>query len=123
MRKRRPPGGAATTSTTASNPRRRSGSALVLLWLSRTGGQAVYRWGLAALSVVFLIPDTGAVQPVTKAPLFHTRVVLPTLFCTNLYRHYLHHDPVLTVLARLRLAPMHAGGLLVYDVAAAWAHG
>lgn len=177
-------------------------SVAAAFWLSHAGGRAVYRWGLAALSVVFLIPNTRAVQPVTNAPLFHTRVVLPTLFSTNLYRHYLHRDEIvlplpfgkagesalwqaqthmyfrtasgqlnapptiyarepifdqllrnapeqmapgelrsfivslhvsavvvdarhaerwLTVLARLRLAPVRAGGLLVYDVPAAWA--
>jgi hypothetical protein len=178
-------------------------SAAAAMWLSGPGGHTAYRWGLATLAVLFLIPDAGAVYPGTTVPMLHSRVVQPSLFTTDLYRRYLrrgeivlplpfasagpsmlwqaqthmyfrmasghfgappgdysrqpivgqllanapgamgrvelrsfivaHHvsaivadgpsaRPWLTVLAGLGLEPVHAGGLLVYDVPAAWDH-
>lgn len=70
-------------------------SVAAAFWLSSTGRRLAYRWGLAALAVVFLIPNVGARQPGTGMPLFHSRVVQPTLFSTDLYRRYLRRDEII----------------------------
>lgn len=69
-------------------------SVAVALWLS-THRARVPRWSLAAVAVVFLLPNTGAVQPDTNMPLMHSQISEPALFSTQLYRRYLSRGEII----------------------------
>ena len=68
-------------------------SVAVALWLSDARTRP-WQWGLAALSVVSLIPATNATYPGTRAALFHSKVSEPRFFSTGMYRSFLRRDEV-----------------------------
>jgi hypothetical protein len=67
---------------------------IVALWLSREprpGGRGTARWALAALAVVFIIPDVRSAS-------FDTRIADPPFFASGAYKAYLRpSDNVLTI--------------------------
>jgi hypothetical protein len=67
---------------------------IVALWLSREpprGRRGGARWALAALAVVFIVPDVGSAS-------WNTSVQDPAFFATGAYRSYLRSsDNVLTI--------------------------
>jgi len=63
-------------------------------WLADAGPHPVRRWALAALAVVFLLPNTGAAYPGSSITTFHRRLDEPAFFTTGLYKHYLSRDEV-----------------------------
>ena len=58
---------------------------IVALWLATPGSSRLRRWPLAALAVLFLIPNTA---------LFNQQLDEPTFFTTSLYRHYLSRNEI-----------------------------
>ena len=68
-------------------------SVAAALWLSRTRTRP-WQWGLAALSVVSLIPATNATYAGTRAALFHSRVSEPRFFSGGIYRNFLRRNEV-----------------------------
>ena len=68
-------------------------SVAVALWLSDARTRP-WQWGLAALSVVSLIPANNATYPGTRAALFHSKVSEPRFFSTGMYRSFLRRDEV-----------------------------
>lgn len=69
-------------------------SVAVALWLSGPRAPA-WRWGLAALAVVSLIPATNATYAGTRVTLFHSRVSEPRFFSTSMYRRVLRRNEVI----------------------------
>lgn len=64
-------------------------SVAAALWLARARSGWVIPWTLAALAVVFLIPNLGATYPGGNIRMFHARLDQPAFFTTDLYRRYL----------------------------------
>ena len=69
-------------------------SVAVALWLSSPRA-APWRWGLAALAVIFLIPATNATYPGTRVAMFHSPVRMPRFFSSGMYRSYLRRGEVI----------------------------
>jgi hypothetical protein len=67
---------------------------VVTLWLSREpprGRRGITRWALAALAVVFIVPDV-------RSSSFDTRVADPPFFASGAYKAYIHpSDNLLTI--------------------------
>lgn len=74
-------------------------------WLAQPGGMKIWRWTLAALSVVVLWPNLSAVYPHTNISLYNGRYQRPRLFTTHLYRHYLARNEVVLPLPYGRTGP------------------
>lgn len=68
-------------------------SVAVALWLSSATTRP-WRWGLAALAALSLIPATNATYPGTRVALFHSRVTEPSFFSAGLYRNFLSRNEV-----------------------------
>jgi hypothetical protein len=69
-------------------------SVAVALWLSRSPARP-WRWGMAALAVLFLIPATNATYPGTRVAMFHSPVTVPRFISGGLYRSFLRRGEVI----------------------------
>jgi hypothetical protein len=67
---------------------------IVALWVAAPGSSRWRRWLLAALGVVFLIPNVNAQFPGSSTYLFQEQAAGPTFFTTDLYRHYLRPNEI-----------------------------
>ncbi|HTX33302.1 MAG TPA: hypothetical protein VMD09_18120 [Solirubrobacteraceae bacterium] len=67
---------------------------IAALWIASTRPSALWRWSLAGLAVIFLIPRVDASYPGSDLSLYHASETIPSFFTSGLYRRYLRPNAV-----------------------------
>lgn len=67
---------------------------MVALWLAERGSRPLWRWAIAALAVVALVPKIDGSYPGSQLSLYHAHETVPRFFTSADYRHYLRRDEV-----------------------------